>query len=256
MSQDNSTSAFPTVVLVHGAFADASSWSGVIQRLQARGVPVTAPANPLRGIGHDSAYLASVLEQIPGPVLAVAHSYGGAVISNAASLAKNVVGLVFIAAFAPDEGERLGDATGASKDSILNAALVPRQYPTGTGAETAVEFVADLTKIHETFGADLPVEVAAIVGATQRPVAASAFSEPNGRPAWKSLPSWAVVATEDKAAGTDVVRSMAERAGARITEVRGSHVFMIAQPQVVVDVILDAIEQTKSNGTLSATRTS
>jgi pimeloyl-ACP methyl ester carboxylesterase len=251
MSFDNSTTTPPTVVLVHGAFADASSWTGVIQRLQARGIQVTAPANPLRGISHDSAYLASVLNQISGPVLAVGHSYGGAVISNAASWAKNVVGLVFVAAFAPDEGERLGEATGASKDSILNSALVPRQYPTETAGETAVEFVADPAKIHATFGADLPVDVAAIVGATQRPVAALAFSEPSGRPAWKSLPSWAVVATADRAAGTDVVRSMAERAGARIIEVDGSHVIMISKPQAVTDVILDAIEQTSSNRTLS-----
>jgi pimeloyl-ACP methyl ester carboxylesterase len=251
MSKNTSDTTRPTVVLVHGAFADASSFNGVIQGLQAHGVQVTAPANPLRGISHDSAYLASVLDQIPGPVLAVGHSYGGAVISNAASMAKNVVGLVFVAAFAPDEGERLGEATGVSKDSILNAALMPRRYPSGPGAETAVEFVADPTKIHQTFGADLPEEVAAIVGATQRPVAELAFSEPNGRPAWKTLPSWAVIATEDKAAGTDVVRSMAERAGARITEVKGSHVFMVAQPQVVVDVILDAIEQTSAERPLT-----
>src|ERR1700704_3838879 len=117
MSQANSATTQPTVVLVHGAFADASSWTGVIQQLQARGVNVTAPANPRRGIAHDSAYLASVLDQIPGPVLAVGHSYGGAVISNAASMAKNVVGLVFVAAFAPDEGERLGEASATSKDS-------------------------------------------------------------------------------------------------------------------------------------------
>jgi hypothetical protein len=104
-------------------------------------------------------------------------------------MAKNVVGLVFVAAFAPDEGERLGEATGTSKDSLLNAALVPRQYPTGAGAESAVEFVADPSKIHATFAADLPVEAAAIVGATQRPAAELAFSEPNGRPAWKTLPS-------------------------------------------------------------------
>jgi pimeloyl-ACP methyl ester carboxylesterase len=246
MPQPNSTSTRTTVVLVHGAFADASSWTGVIQGLLARGVNVTAPANPLRGISHDSAYVASVLNQIPGPVLAVGHSYGGAVISNAASLANNVVGLVFVAAFAPDEGERLGEATAVSKDSILNAALVPRQYPTGTGAETAVEFVADPSRIHATFGADLSEDVGAIVGATQRPVAELAFSEPNGRPAWKALPSWAIIATEDKAAGTDVVRSMAHRAGATITEVHGSHVFMIGQPQVVVDVILEAIARTSS----------
>src|SRR6185503_5288375 len=117
------SSTLPTVVLVHGAFLDASSWNGVIQRLQARGMTVTAPANPLRGISYDSAYLASVLDQIPGPVVAVGHSYGGAVISNAASMAKSVVGLVFVAAFAPDEGERLGVAASTSKDSLLNTAL-------------------------------------------------------------------------------------------------------------------------------------
>src|ERR671929_1238506 len=121
-----------TVVLVHGAFADSSSWTQVIERLQAAGVQVIAPANPLRGISIDSAYLASVFDQIPGPVLAVGHSYGGAVISNAASMAKNVVGLVFVAAFAPDEGERLGEVESGSKDSVLNSALVPRRYPTGS----------------------------------------------------------------------------------------------------------------------------
>src|SRR6201993_2176529 len=113
----------PTVVVVHGAFADASSWNGVIERLQDKGVKVTAAANPLRGIAHDSAYTASLFEQTPGPVLAVGHSYGGAVITNAASKAKNVVGLVYVAAFAPEEGELLCDASAASKDSILSSAL-------------------------------------------------------------------------------------------------------------------------------------
>src|SRR5579871_6817443 len=119
MVQDTSAATQPTVVLVHGAFADASSWSGVILRLQASGVNVTAPANPLRGIASDSAYLASVLDQIPGPVLAVGHSYGGAVISNAATKATNVVGLVYVAAFATDEGERLVEVEGTSRDSVL-----------------------------------------------------------------------------------------------------------------------------------------
>ena len=117
-----------TVVLVHGAFADASSWNGVIERLQAAGIQVTAPANPLRGISTDSAYIASFLNQIPGPILAVGHSYGGAVISNAATNAANVVGLVFVAAFAPDEGERLGEVEGGSKDSVLMSALVPLSW--------------------------------------------------------------------------------------------------------------------------------
>jgi pimeloyl-ACP methyl ester carboxylesterase len=241
MSQETPTSTPLTVVLVHGAFADASSWNGVIQRLLTAGVQVTAPANPLRGISIDSAYLASVMEQIPGPVLAVGHSYGGAVITNGASMAKNVVGLVYVAAFAPDEGERLGEVTPTSKDSVLNSALVPRRYPTGSGAETAVEFVIDPARVHDAFAADLPADVAALIGATQRPVAGLAFSEPNGRPAWKTLPSWAVVATGDKAAGTDIVRSMAQRAGATITELVGSHVIMISQPQAVTDVILRAV---------------
>jgi pimeloyl-ACP methyl ester carboxylesterase len=115
----------PTVVLVHGAFADASSWNGVVELLQAKGLKVTAPANPLRGIAIDSAYIAGVLGQIPGPILAVGHSYGGAVLTNAATNAKNVVGLVYVAAFAPAEGEVLGEVTGGSKDSVLDTALVP-----------------------------------------------------------------------------------------------------------------------------------
>jgi pimeloyl-ACP methyl ester carboxylesterase len=242
MSMNPQDGSRPTVVLVHGAFADGSSWNGVIERLQADGVQVTAPANPLRGIFIDSAYIASLLEQIPGPVLAVGHSYGGAVISNAATNANNVVGLVYVAAFAPDEGERLGNVSSTSKDSVLNTALMPLQYPTGQGQETAVEFAMDPEKFHDAFAADLPAEQTAVAAATQRPVAELAFSEPNGEPAWKNLPSWAVVATGDKAAGTDVVRSMAERAGATITEVEGSHVIMISQPQVVTDVILRALK--------------
>jgi len=242
MSQTTPTNAGPlTVVLVHGAFADASSWTGVIERLQARGVQVTAPANPLRGISLDSAYLASCLNQIPGPVLAVGHSYGGAVITNAAVKARNVVGLVYVAAFATDEGERLGDAESTSKDSVLNSALVTLKYPTGQGAQTAVEFSINPARFHDAFAADLPAEQAAVMAATQRPVAELAFSEQSGVPAWKTVPSWAVVATGDKAAGSDVIRSMAKRAGATITEVQGSHVIMISQPQAVTDVILSAV---------------
>ena len=234
-----------TVVLVHGAFADASSWNGVIERLQGQGVPVTAPANPLRGIAADSAYIASVFEQIDGPVLAVGHSYGGAVITNAATDAKNVLGLVYVAAFAPDEGEALGEVEAGSKDSVLNSALVPRQYPTADGG-SATEFFIDPAKARDAFAGDLTDEQAALIAATQRPVAEAAFSEPNGRPAWKRLPSWAVVATGDRAAGTDVVRSMAERAGAKITEVEGSHVIMVSQPDAVTAVILEAVAATAS----------
>src|SRR3954454_18467260 len=235
-----SEAASPTVVLVHGAFADASSWNGVIERLQSKGVPVKAPANPLRGISADSAYIARVFAETPGPVLAVGHSYGGATISNAATEAENVVGLVFVAAFAPDEGEALGEAAAGSKDSVLNSALVPLHYPAANGGGPEVEFAIDPARFKDAFAADLPAEQAALMAATQRPVAELAFSEPSGPPAWKSLPSWAVVATGDKAAGADLVRSMAERARATITEAEGSHVIMISQPQTVADVILTA----------------
>jgi pimeloyl-ACP methyl ester carboxylesterase len=231
----------PTVVLVHGAFADSSGWNDVVARLHAEGVQVTAPANPLRGISIDTAYIASFFDQVPGPVVAVGHSYGGAVISNAASKAGNVAGLVYVAAFAPDEGETLGGIEQDSKDSVLNSALTQIQYPTGQGEETAVEFAIDPAQFHDAFAADLPEEQTAVMAATQRPVAELAFAEPNGEPAWKNLPSWAVVPTGDKAAGADVVRSMAERAGAEITEVEGSHVIMISQPQAVADVILAAV---------------
>jgi len=241
MSEETNNGEAPTVVLVHGAFADASSWNGVIERLLEKGVKVSAPANPLRGIAHDSAYTASIFAQTPGRVLAVGHSYGGAVITNAASEAENVVGLVFVAAFAPEEGEALGEAEANSKDSVLNSALVALQYPTTNGGGTAVEFAIDPAKLHDAFAADLPAEQAALMAAIQRPVAEAAFSEPSGRPAWKRLPSWTVLATGDKAAGTDVIRSQAERAGATITEVEGSHVIMISQPQAVTDVIVEAL---------------
>ena len=231
----------PTIVLVHGAFADGSSWNGVIERLQHQGCSVIAPAVPLRGLAADSAYLASVVNQLDGPVLLVGHSYAGALITNAASDATGVVGLVFVAAFAPDTDERLGDVAATSKDSLLGTAQVQREYPTGPGGETAPEFLVDPARFREVFAADLPAEQAAVLAATQRPVAAAAFSDVSGPPAWKALPSWAVVATADKAAGSDLVRSMAKRAGAEIVEVDASHVVMVSQPQAVTELILKAL---------------
>jgi pimeloyl-ACP methyl ester carboxylesterase len=238
----NRTADSPTVVLVHGAFADGSSWNGVIERLQAQGITATAPALPLRGLTNDTAYIASVLQQTPGPVIAVGHSYGGAVISGAAKQAKNVVGLVFVAAFAPDEGERLGEVEAGSRDSVLNSALVPRNYPAAGGGKPAIEFAIDPAKFQDAFAADLSPQQAALMAATQRPVADLAFSEAASAPAWNDRPSWAVVATSDRAAGADVVRSMAKRAGAKIIEVEGSHVIMVSQPAAVTRVILDAVE--------------
>ncbi len=229
----------PTVVLVHGAFADSSSWNGVIELLQESGVTVTAAPNPLRGVAYDSAYVASFLQQIAGPVLLVGHSYGGVVITNAGSMAPNVAGLVYVAGLAPDEGESLGALESDSKDSVLVSALIPRTYPTDSG--TATEFSIDPAKIQDAFAADLPWVQTAVMAATQRPISELAFSETTGTPAWKTLPTWAIVATSDKAAGSDVVRSTAERAGATIVEIDASHVVMMSQPRAVTDVILTAL---------------
>jgi pimeloyl-ACP methyl ester carboxylesterase len=230
----------PTVVLVHGAFADASSWNGVITRLQKQGYTVVAPALGMRGLASDSAYLAGLLSQINGPVVLVGHSYGGAVISNAATGAKNVRALVYVNGFATENGEVLSTVEKGSTDSALNPALKQFTFPTGNGT-TGIELLVDPAKFPAVFGGDLPPEEAALLAATQRPIAASAFSEPAGPPAWKSIPSWAVVATGDKAAGTDVTLSMAKRANAAITEVDGSHLIMVSQPDVVTDVILKAV---------------
>jgi pimeloyl-ACP methyl ester carboxylesterase len=201
---------------------------------------VRAIVNPLRGVSADSAYVASVIGQIPGPVLAVGHSYGGAVITNAGSMAGNVVGLVYVAAFAPDEGESLQEIEAGSRDSILPPALRQTDYPAGPGSEVMGELSIDVDQFHEAFAADLPEETTEVMARSQRPVSVAAFGEKTGQPAWKKLPSWAVVGTGDKAAGADVVLSMARRAGAEVTEVDASHVPMMSHPDLVTDVILKA----------------
>jgi pimeloyl-ACP methyl ester carboxylesterase len=176
MSMNLQDGSRPTVVLVHGAFADGSSWNHVIERLQADGVQVTAPAIPLRGISIDSAYIASLFDQILGPVVAVGHSYGGAMITNAATNADNVVGLVYVCAFAPDEGEPLGEIASDSKDSVLSTAQVPLQYPTGEGQQRLQRLGRDVAS-HDGLGA------AALRG-TPRPDGAygSGFRRPAGQP--------------------------------------------------------------------------
>lgn len=231
----------PTVVLVHGAFADAGSWAGVAGLLLSSGFSVLAPAIPLRGIASDSAYLAGVLSNIDGPVLAVGHSYGGAIITNAASRVKNVVGLVYVAGFAPDENESLGDAEATSRDSTVAPALVRRGYFTGAGDETAVELYINPQSFHRVFAADLPRAQASVLAVSQRPVAEAAVAEKSSAAAWRTLPSWAVVATCDKVAGADVIRSMARRANAEIVELDGSHAILISQPHRVTAVIRSAL---------------
>jgi pimeloyl-ACP methyl ester carboxylesterase len=231
----------PTVVLVHGAFADASGWAGVIKLLSAEGTNVVALPNPLRGVSHDAAYIASAVNQIPGPVLLVGHSYGGVVISNASPMAKNVVGLVYVCAFIPDEGETLQGLAEQAKDSKLGPALRPAQYPTGPGEEPGIEFYIDPAMFHEVFCADLPADLAAVMAVSQRPGAAIGFGEPSGKVGWKTLPSWALISPNDVTIGPSGERFMAERAGAVIAEVDSSHVAMISQPQATADLILSAL---------------
>jgi pimeloyl-ACP methyl ester carboxylesterase len=242
MSASTDQHSQPTVVLVHGAFADAGSWAPVTERLVADGIPVMAIVNPLRGVKGDAAYVASVISQVPGPVLAVGHSYGGMIITNAVPQTSNVVGLVYVAAFAPDEGETLAGIVGRSQDSVLTTAVLEKQFPTGEGSETAVELIIDPARFREVFTADLSQLQSDVYGLSQRPIAASALGDETGHPAWKDHPVWAAVGTGDKAAGADVVRSMAQRAGAMITEIEGSHVIMISQPDAVTDVILTALK--------------
>jgi pimeloyl-ACP methyl ester carboxylesterase len=213
MSQSTPSSPL-TVVLVHGAFADSSSWAGVIERLHAKGTKVIAAANPLRGLKSDSAYVA-------------------------ATGRNNVVGLVYVCAFAPDDGEVLLEVSGTSKDSLLGPALVAHQYT--IDGDTLTEFTLDPTQARDAFAADLDDVQADVIGTVQRPTAAGAFTDPSGPPAWKSLPCWAVVATADRAAGTDLVRAHAERADADITEVDGSHLVMLSKADVVTEVIESAI---------------
>ncbi|MFC9386991.1 alpha/beta hydrolase [Streptomyces venezuelae] len=234
----------PTIVLVHGAFADASSWSGTIRRLQHAGYPVLAPANPLRGLAADTAYLRSVLAAVDGPVVLVGHSYGGAVISGAAVGNSRVKALVYIAAFTPDKGESAADLAAKFPGSTLGDAVNPQSYPL-PGGGTGTELVIERAKFHRQFAADVPVSDAAVMAATQRPVATAALEEKAGAAAWKTIPSWALIATADKNIPPAAERWMARRAGSHITEVDASHAVAVSRPAVVTHVILAAARATR-----------
>jgi pimeloyl-ACP methyl ester carboxylesterase len=230
----------PTVVLVHGAFADASGWAGVITRLQKDGFPVLAPANPLRSLSGDSAYIASVLSQTPGPIVLVGHSYGGAVITNAAAGNANVKALVYIDAFIPDVGEDTLHLAGA--DSQLPTALEMKKFPP-FGAND-VDLDISQARFHEVFCADLPDELAAVMAVSQRPAAAATGAEPTTAAAWKTIPSWALIGLEDRTITPTALRFMANRAGSKITEIDSSHVSMISHPDAAADVIEEAAAAT------------
>src|SRR3954466_9292771 len=235
----------PTVVLVHGGFADASFWAPVIEDLQAHNVPVMAPANPLRGLAPDAEYIASYVNQIDEPVLLVGHSYGGAVISVAGADTPNAVGLVYVAAFALDEGESFGEIFARFGDTPLVGAVRPGSYPLPNG-ETAVELTIAPELYREAFAADLPSETTEVLAVMQRPFAAI-FEDRAQAAAWKTLPSWALVATADNAIPPDAERHMARRAGAETIEVEASHSVALSQPGAVVGLIRTAVDATSTS---------
>jgi pimeloyl-ACP methyl ester carboxylesterase len=238
-----SRSALPTVVLVHGAFADASSYARVIPELAAAGLEVVAPAVPNRSLVDDAAYIASVVRAVDGPVILVGHSYGGAVITVAGT-EDNVQALVYLAGYALEEGESLGELQGRFPDSGLAAALVYTPFPVAGSTETGTDVSVEVAKFPELFAADVESELAAVLAVSQRPLAARAFSEAAPVAAWKSKPSWGLVATSDRTINPAVERFGYERAGMTTAEVDSSHLVMLAQPKAVADLIQDAVRFT------------
>jgi pimeloyl-ACP methyl ester carboxylesterase len=228
----------PTVVLVHGAFADSSSWNGVISILLAHGYPVISAANPLRSVKKDAEYVSNIVHGISGPVVLVGHSYGGAVITNAAVGHDNVKALVFVAAFAPDGGETAAALAGKFPGSTLGPTLAAPIALADGGKDLHIQ----QEKFRAQFAADVPEAQAKLMAATQRPIAEAALNEPSGQPAWKIIPSWFIYGTADKNIPAAALQFMAKRAGAKGTvEIEGaSHVVMVSHPDAVAKIITDA----------------
>ena len=233
----------PTIVLVHGAFADSSSWNGVIKRLQHDGYPVIAPANPLRGVASDAAYIHSLLKSVHGPIVLVGHSYGGSVISEAAAGDPQVKALVYIDAFAPAQGETLNDLIN------INGPIDPTTLfdfvPYAGGPSGDVDLYLKGSVFSTVFANGLPKPEQDRLYAAQRPLTASALDEKSGAPAWATIPSWYVVGTNDHVIPAALQEYMAKRAGSHVTTVNAGHLSFIARPDVVVNTILQAARATR-----------
>jgi pimeloyl-ACP methyl ester carboxylesterase len=229
----------PTVVLVHGAFADSTSWNGVAERLQKDGVKVVAAANPLRGVAEDARYVSSLVDSIPGPVVLVGHSYGGAVISNVTPREQKVKALVYVAAFAPEVGESAGKLAGQFPGGTLGGALAP-PVPTPDGGK---DLYIDQDKFWKQFAADVKEPEARLMAVAQRPIAEAALGEASQRATWKQLPSYFVYGTADKNIPAAALEFMAKRANSRNTVVvkNASHVVMTSNPEPVAKLIEQAI---------------
>src|SRR5262252_9193794 len=232
----------PTIVLVHGAFNDSSSWEGVIRALP-DGYKVIAAANPLRGVKSDSIYLARLIDSIKGPVVLVGHSFSGMMITNAATGKGNVKALVYVAALAPDAGETANDLLSKFPGGTSGSALGP-PVDLGGGAH---DVYVQQDKFHAQFGADVSASKARVMAVTQRPIVDTAFGEQSGPPAWKSIPSWFIYGTGDKNLPVATTEFMAKRAGARkVVEIKGaSHLLMVSHPKETAKLIAEAAEQSQ-----------
>jgi pimeloyl-ACP methyl ester carboxylesterase len=231
----------PTIVLVHGAWADASSWAPVATELQHDGYTVLSPPNPLRGLAGDAAYLAAFLQQrTTGPVILVGHSYGGAVVTNAALSDPDVRALVFVDAFLPDQGETILGLLGGGGDP--NALFDFVAYPGAPAGD--VDLYIKTALFPQVFAAGLPAATAAQLAAGQRPITLAALTEPSGVPAWKTLPSWYVLGTRDNILPPAVQLTMAQRAGSHIVRVPAPHLAMLSSPATVTRAILAATHAT------------
>ena len=232
-----------TIVLVHGAYADSSSWNGSIEALRKAGHPVIAVANPLRGLESDAEYLRSVLESIDGPIVLAGHSYGGHVMSHAADGNPNVTALVYVASFLAEAGESLVDLVEKFPGAELGGAAQGVPYRTTTG-DSGTDLYIDPERFPALFAGDVDMTVAEKMAVTQRPLALAAFEAPASRAAWKSIESWVLLAARDLAIPAQLSRFMSERANAHLVEVDASHAVTVSQPGVVADLILEAAQAT------------
>jgi len=254
VSGDRPAGPKPTIVLEHGGFADGSSWGQVISILQHEGYTVDAPPTPLLGLASDSAYLASYLETISGPIVLVGHSYGGMVITNAATGNPNVKALVYDDAFEPAAGETVQQLTfakpgsclagGGDLNNVVNFVVNPSQPAGDADLYLKVAPGTDYAGFDACFATDVPTLEANVLAATQRPIALGAFTAPSGSPAWASVPSWAVVGTDDQVIPPAELTFMAQRAHSRVSYVRAGHLSMITQPFAVANVINQAVWST------------
>lgn len=239
---DSSMNTLPTIVLVHGAFAESSSWNDVVQSLQNAGYTIIAAPNPLRSVSFDAAFVADILRSVEGPIILVGHSYGGAVISNAALGNNNVKALVFVAGFAPDKGESIGELSNQFPGSTLGDTLQPVKLSDGT-----TDFYIQQDKFHQQFAADVSSETAALMAATQRPLSDVALNEGSGEAAWKTIPSWFIIPELDKNIPLQAQQFMAERAKAReILNIQGaSHAVGVSHPTEVASFIMKAAKSSE-----------